>query len=447
MNIREKLAGKELYVFIFLSLLMFIPMLNSSLDGYDQARYFFNAQALMEGKGYVWLWHPFQLGDGYILPGYSSFIAVLMLFSKSVLFIKATQFLFHAGSAAMIYSLVDKRARMFALLFILNPMVIFYSALIAPESLMILLFLGAIYAYEKKQNTLLAGVLAGMCVFVKLESGLLFLSLFAHMLWVNRKIEQNALKLVAGFGGVMLFSIPYIGLILRTQAGYGARVSMTTLAYYFEIPLVMLGLFASILALIFGYKYKKLEQRHLPYLMVSISYLILMVIYPSKDLRYLIMPGIVLLPVFGSIYLGLNLDKGKIGKIALMLLVATMAIAGMYGMVGYSNRMFGQWAEYDAAAERLSEYEHGVILARRAEDAYLYSGMPAITYPYSDDRAVLAESIRTYGAKYIIKDQFEWTKTAETYYYWLKDGERAGGYCFTELFRVDRTVVFEIEEC
>ena len=436
----------SLIIFIIFSVLIFGILVNGSLNSYDQARYYLNAKSIIEGNGYRWAWHPENPQDRYILPGYSAFLALLMLISDKVLFLKYAQLPLHIGSSVLIYALIAKKnAKIFPALFILNPLVLFYSTLLAPEALLIVLFLLVFYLFDKGAHPFLIGAFCGLCTFVKLEAALLPLSLFAYML--IRKNRGAALWLTGGFGAVMLFSIPFLKSILYTQASYHAAVSLSSLTHYFRMPLVSMAAIFAAAALLYCHKKQKLDAKYLPYLMFSVIYFATIVAYPSKDLRYLLLPGIALIPVFSSIYQKLGVDRLVTARVVLVVAIFAMVIGGTYAMNGYSEHTLTQWAEYDAALAKLSNYESGVVLSRRAEEAYLQSGMQAVNYPYTDDRAVLAETIARYGGRYFVKDQFEWTGTTEQYYYWLEEGAAANGYCFTELFRVDKTAVFEIATC
>src|SRR5210317_1167066 len=107
--------------------------------GGDNAGYYILGKALSSGEGYTNIHFPDNPAHNHFPPGYPVIIALFMLVSNSIIFIKIVNGVFLLGSALMMYKMLYKVSQNTKLAFVtsalmlLNMHLLYYSRIMMSE--------------------------------------------------------------------------------------------------------------------------------------------------------------------------------------------------------------------------------------------------------------------------------------------------------------------------
>ncbi|RKX71219.1 hypothetical protein DRP53_02410 [candidate division WOR-3 bacterium] len=443
------------YLIYFFFILLFLIYNPYPFEGGDNIVYSILAYSIASGQGYRSIYEPDSPHHVHYPPGFPLLLTPLVLiFGLKISILKLLPVL--AGVLAIIaYSRIDWGEERVAwhslLLFTVSPVILTYSSRVLSEIPFIATVLLSIYFHQKKGKDLIAWLLAIFALYIRTAGvfllfgyllhyllqrrhrkmvHLLLLSLLLYLPWfIRNRMVSDRPTYLAQFFMVDPYN-PEAGQI--TPLLFLARIYTNLKLYLFEIlpdcffplpqpvkailgcliiGLIIFGLYSS------GKEYRFFKSLVLFFFLAILTWPVIW----SSD-RFLLSGLPLLFPflVIGSIRLH-SYGKYLIYGLALLSLLLTISL--IPGEVEKKLRFFqgdedfglsADWQRYREACIWAKEnLKPGVIVSRKPEFTYFWSGHKSILFPYSYNEEEVWDGIKGYD--YIIVDSFYWSGTSRKY--------------------------------
>jgi hypothetical protein len=107
-------------------------------------------------------------------------------------------------------------------------------------------------------------------------------------------------------------------------------------------------------------------------------------------------------------------------QVIVLSLVLLVGLRGSYEIVKNRDAPYPpQWANYFAVAAWAKDNTppDSLIMGRKANLLYLFSGRKTVSYPFTTDSTKIMAFIEKKGVNYVLLDAFTWTPTTQLYLY------------------------------